>query len=104
MTRCPFSLSRLVKVSDTGQVVFQAEKKACRAFPDLKGDGTRVGVKRNFKIFSALDFLTPRLRQTGHTTHSAERFVVDSLLRMVLEQVARDAEEGGSGSLGRVIQ
>ena len=28
MTRCPFSLSRLVKVSDTGQVVYQAEKAA----------------------------------------------------------------------------
>jgi len=33
-------LSRLVKVSDTGQVVYQAEKQACRAFPDPKGDGT----------------------------------------------------------------
>jgi len=26
MTRCPFSLSRLVKVSDTGQVVYQKNK------------------------------------------------------------------------------
>ena len=57
MTRCPFSLSRLVKVSDTGQVVYQAQKQACRAFPDPKGDGTRAGVKRNFQILSALDFL-----------------------------------------------
>ena len=30
ITRCPFSLSRLVKVSDTGQVVYQAGKQACR--------------------------------------------------------------------------
>lgn len=57
MTRCPFSLSRLVKVSDTGQVVYQAEKQACRAFPDPKGDGTQEGVKRNFQILSPLDFL-----------------------------------------------
>ena len=57
MTRCPFSLSRLVKVSDTGQVVYQAEKQACRAFPDPKGDGTQPGVKRNFQILSPLDFL-----------------------------------------------
>ena len=48
MTRCPFSLSRLVKVSDTGQVVYQAEKQACRAFPDPKGDGTRAGVPAEF--------------------------------------------------------
>jgi len=33
MTRCPFSLSRLVKVTETGQVVYKAEKQACRAFP-----------------------------------------------------------------------
>ncbi len=57
MTRCPFSLSRLVKVSDTGQVVYQAEKQACRAFPDPKGDGTRAGVPRNFQILPPLDFL-----------------------------------------------
>ena len=57
MTRCPFSLSRLVKVSDTGQIVYQAEKQACRAFPDPKGDGIRAGVKRNFQILTPLDFL-----------------------------------------------
>jgi len=34
MTRCPFSLSRLVKVTETGQVIYKAEKDACRAFPD----------------------------------------------------------------------
>jgi len=42
MTRCPFSLSRLVKVSDTGQVIYQSEKQVCRAFPDPKGDGMRA--------------------------------------------------------------
>jgi hypothetical protein len=57
MTRCPFSLSRLVKVSDTGQIVYQAEKQACRAFSDPKGDGMRAGVPRNFQILSPLDFL-----------------------------------------------
>ena len=36
MTRCPFSLSRLVKVSDSGQVVYQAEKQAlpCLSRPE----------------------------------------------------------------------
>ena len=57
MTRCPFSLSRLVNVSETAQVVYQAEKHACRAFPDPQGDGTQAGVKRNFQILSPLDFL-----------------------------------------------
>ena len=31
MTRCPFSLSRLVKISKSGEVVYKAEKQACRA-------------------------------------------------------------------------
>ena len=53
MTRCPFSLSRLVKVRDTGQ----AEKQASRAFPDPKGDKVQAGVKRNFQILEPLDFL-----------------------------------------------
>lgn len=57
MTRCPFSLSRLVRVSDTGQVIYRAEKQACRAFPDPKGDGMRAGVPRNFQILEPLDFL-----------------------------------------------
>ena len=38
MTRCPFSLSRLVKVTQTGQVIYRPEKDACRAFPDLRRD------------------------------------------------------------------
>ena len=61
MTRCPFSLSRLVKVSDTGQIVYQAEKQACRAFPDPKGDGTQAGTVA--QRWSA-EF-PPACRQTG---------------------------------------
>jgi hypothetical protein len=57
MIRCPFSLSRLVKVTDTGQVVYKAEKQQCRAFPDQNGDGITSGPKRNFQILSPLDFL-----------------------------------------------
>ena len=104
MTRCPFSLSRLVKVSDTGQIVYQAEKQACRAFPDPKGDGIRAGVKRNFQILPPLDFLAPRLRQTGHTAHTAQGLALDSLLRLVLEQVAWGAEEGASRRIRRAIE
>jgi hypothetical protein len=57
MTRCPFSLSRLVKVSETGQVIYKAEKDACRAFPEPQGDGLAAGPKRNFQILAPLDFL-----------------------------------------------
>ena len=77
MTRCPFSLSRLVKVSDTGQIVYQAEKQACRAFPDPQGDGTQAGVPRNFQILPPLDFLALRLPKTGHAAHSTEGLASD---------------------------
>ena len=57
MVRCPFSLSRLVKVTDTGQVVYKAEKQACRAFPEPQADNLEAGAQRNFQILSPLDFL-----------------------------------------------
>jgi len=57
-TRCPFSLSRLVKVTETGQVLYKAEKQACRALPDPDRDGLGSGPKRNFQILSPLDILT----------------------------------------------
>ena len=50
ITRCPFSLSRLVKVTESGQVVYRAEKDACRAFPEPQGDGLKRGTKRNFQV------------------------------------------------------
>ena len=58
--------SRVLKVSDSGQAVYQAEKQACRAFPDPKGDGTQAGVKRNFQILPPLDFLAHSWRVSNH--------------------------------------
>jgi len=57
MTRCPFSLSQLIKVTKTGQVVYESEKDACRAFPDPRATNLASGAKRNFQILSPLDFL-----------------------------------------------
>ncbi len=66
MTRCPFSLSRLVKVTETGQVVYKAEKDACRAFPDPQGDGLQSGAERNFQVLS-----TPSSDQVWEVTCDA---------------------------------
>ena len=57
MTRCPFSLSRLIKVTESGQVVYKAEKDACRAFPDPRRNDLATGPKRNFQILDPLDFI-----------------------------------------------
>jgi hypothetical protein len=68
ITRCPLSLARLVKVTATGQVVYKAEKQACRAFPDPKGNELARGPKRNFQILPPLEFLaefTQHIPPTG---------------------------------------
>jgi len=57
MTRCSFSLARLVKVTDTGQVVYKAEKASCRSFSDPGADDMQAGAKRNNQILPPLDFL-----------------------------------------------
>lgn len=43
MTRCPFSLSRLVKVTRTGQVVYKAEK------PGVPADGSSFRSEQDSK-------------------------------------------------------
>jgi hypothetical protein len=55
MTRCPFSLSQLVQVTKTGQVIYKAEKDACWALPDPQGDGLVSGPQRKFPILSPLE-------------------------------------------------
>ena len=50
-------MSRLVKVSETGQVIYKAEKGACRAFPDPQDDELARGTRRNFQILDPLEFL-----------------------------------------------
>jgi hypothetical protein len=60
MLRCPFSLERMIRVTEQGKVIYLAEKKACRRFPmpaspDLFSGPS--GVARNFQVFDALDFI-----------------------------------------------
>lgn len=57
MIRCPFSLDRMVSVSDDGKVVYRAEKQDCQPFPILGDDKLLRGVSRNFEVFDPLEFL-----------------------------------------------
>jgi len=99
MTRCPFSLSRLVKVSDTGQVVYKAEKDVCRAFPDPQADGLESRRPAEFPgPFAAGVF------SRVHSAHSTQGISSCPLLRLVLEQEPRNSEEGSRGSSGRVTR
>jgi hypothetical protein len=57
IARCPFSLSRMIKVTESGQVIYKTEHDNCRRFPDPASDNLKSGVSRNFQIFDPLDFL-----------------------------------------------
>jgi hypothetical protein len=60
MLRCPFSLERMIRVTDQGTVLYLAEKNTPQRFPhpataDLFGGSP--GVARNFQVFDPLDFI-----------------------------------------------
>ena len=103
MTRCPFSLSRLVKVTKTGQVVYKAEKDACRAFPDPHRDELARGTQRNFQIFDPLEFLAEFTRPGVPGAPFRRRAPPDSRAptegwsRLVLEQGPRYWHNKGTG-------
>ena len=90
MTRCPFSLSRLVKVTETGQVIYKAEKSSCRSFPEATGDGRQAGPKRNYQIP-----LTAGLPGGIFAAHSSQGLSSDSLLRLVFQQEPWPAKQAG---------
>ena len=45
------------KLTDTGYVVYKAEHKDCRRFPDPGDETLKAGVNRNFQVFDPLDFI-----------------------------------------------
>jgi hypothetical protein len=57
MLRCPFSLERMIRVTDQGQVLYLAEKNAPQRFPHPARDDLFGGVARNFQVFEPLDFI-----------------------------------------------
>ncbi len=57
MLRCPFSLERMIRVTNDGKVIYLAEKKACRRFPKPASPDLFGGVSRNFQVFDPLDFI-----------------------------------------------
>jgi hypothetical protein len=44
-------------VTEQGQVLYRAEKRACRRFPRATSPGLFRGVARNFQVFDPLDFI-----------------------------------------------
>ena len=104
MTRCPFSLSRLVKVTETGQVIYKAEKDACRAFPDRKTTnwhGAPSGTSRSSTRWISWPNSPQTYSAAGRTPDP--RAPTEGWSRLVLEQGPGNATQGrrGRGSRSR---
>ncbi len=58
ISRCPFSLARMVKLTDDGKIIYRASHPRCTRFPMLgKEMDLRPGMRRNYQVFYPLDFL-----------------------------------------------
>lgn len=72
ITRCPFSLARMVSETKDGKIVYRASHANCIPFP-LSGDRTLMaGIPRNFEVFDPLDFLA---EVTQHIPNKGEHQV-----------------------------
>jgi hypothetical protein len=60
VSRCQFSLTRMIKVTEDGQVTHRAGKCGCLRFPSPGDKRLRKGLARNFQVFDALQFLASR--------------------------------------------
>ncbi|MDA7903326.1 transposase [Mariniblastus sp.] len=70
--RCPFSLARVVRLTNDGSVVYRAQQDRCRRFPGPASGDLKNGPRRNFQVFSALDFLA---EVTQHIPNKGEHLV-----------------------------
>jgi hypothetical protein len=57
VSRCPFSLDRMVSLTKDGKILYRTAHPNCLLFP-LSGDATLMaGIPRNFEVYDPLDFL-----------------------------------------------
>ena len=54
---CPFSLARMIKVTEDGKVIYRTGKSTCLCFPEHGNDQLKAGTLRNFQMFEPLEFL-----------------------------------------------
>ena len=53
IARCPFSLDRIMKLTETDHVVYKTEHTKCRRFPEPGDERLKGGVNRNFHTASS---------------------------------------------------
>jgi len=57
ISRCPFSLARMVSLTDDGKVLYRASNPNCIPFPKTGDSELAAGMRRNYEVFDPLDFL-----------------------------------------------
>ena len=58
ISRCPFSLARMIKITDDGKVLYRASHPDCTRYPELGLELSLLpGMSRNYQVFDPLDFL-----------------------------------------------
>jgi hypothetical protein len=72
MARSPFSLSRLLRITPDGKVIYRAEKEHCQRYPEPVSEDLFGGVSRNFQVFEPLDFLA---ELTQHIPNKGEHLI-----------------------------
>jgi hypothetical protein len=74
MLRCPFSLQRLIRVTDEGKVLYRAEENTPQRFPTPAGPDLFGGVARNFQVFDPLDFIAELTEHIPDTRKHLTRY------------------------------
>jgi ribosomal protein S27E len=72
LARSPFSLGRLVRITESGQVVYRAQHDRPQRFPDPASEDLLNGVSRNFQVFEPFDFLAELLQ---HIPNKGEHLI-----------------------------
>ncbi|MBN2355074.1 transposase, partial [candidate division KSB1 bacterium] len=57
ISRYPFLLARMIKVTEEGQAIYRAGKSECVQFPQPGDDRLRESMSRDFQVFDALAFM-----------------------------------------------
>jgi len=57
IARCPFSLARMITLTDEGKVLYRTGKSGVIRFPKTGDPQLKAGIPRNFQVFDPLDFI-----------------------------------------------
>ncbi|MHC4786950.1 MAG: hypothetical protein ACYTE6_13435 [Planctomycetota bacterium] len=83
-------------MTDQGQVLYLAEKRACRRFPKPATPDLFGGMARDFQVFERLDFIAELTQHIPEPNkHLVRRFVLGRQERLAAWRLRRGCARGG---------